>query len=52
MNEFEDVLQTHLERLEAGEPLANCLEELPATEKQLLQLAALLREMPFPYPGG
>ncbi|MCB9434156.1 MAG: FecR domain-containing protein [Ardenticatenaceae bacterium] len=48
MNEFEDVLQTHLERLEAGEPLANCLEELPATEKQLLQLAALLREMPFP----
>lgn len=48
MNEFEDVLQTHLECLEAGESLANCLEGLPAAEKQLLQLAATLRDMPFP----
>jgi hypothetical protein len=49
MNDFADLLQEHLERLEAGEPLGNCLEGLPEEEATLLQIAASLRELPYAY---
>jgi len=49
MNDFADLLQEHLERLEAGEPLGNCLEGLPEEEASLLQIAASLRELPYAY---
>ena len=48
MSEFETILQERLERLEAGEPLDACLEGLTEEEAGLLQMAAVLREMPIP----
>lgn len=44
MNELEERLQERLERLEAGEPLADCLAGLPESEAALLTLAAALPE--------
>jgi hypothetical protein len=44
MNELEERLQERLERLEAGEPLADCLAGLPENEAALLTLAATLPE--------
>ena len=52
MNDFADLLQEHLERLEAGEPLGTCLEGLPEEEATLLQIAASLRELPYARPMG
>ncbi len=44
MNELEERLQERLERLEAGEPLADCLADLPENEAVLLTLAVALPE--------
>ena len=44
----EELLQTRLERLEAGKPLGACLAGLPEDEADLLTLAARLGEVQYP----
>jgi hypothetical protein len=48
MSELEELLNERLEQLETGAPLEVCLAGLPKVEAELLQLATLLREMPYP----
>ena len=48
MNEVEELLQQKLERLEAGESLEACLAGLPEDEAELLKVAAMLRQLPYP----
>lgn len=48
MTDFETILQERLEKLEAGEPLHDCLADLPQDEADALQLAANLRQLSLP----
>jgi len=52
MNEFDDVLQEHLERLEAGESLETCIADLSPEDAELLQLAAQLQHFEVPIPAA
>jgi hypothetical protein len=44
----EDTLQQRLEQLEAGVPLDVCLKDLSQQDRELLKMAATLREAPSP----
>lgn len=46
MSELEQVLQQHIEQLEAGEPVEACLAGLPEQEMDALRLIASMRTMP------
>ena len=48
MNELEDLFQEKMEQVEAGEPLEVCLIGLPAEDAELLRLATMLRDVPYP----
>lgn len=48
MIEPEELLQQRLEQLEAGQPLAACLQGLPERESRILQMIASLKIVPFP----
>ena len=48
MIEPEELLQQRLEQLEAGQPLADCLQGLPERESRILQMIAALKTVPFP----
>ena len=48
MIEPEELLQQRLEQLEAGQPLATCLQGLPERETRILQMIAALKTVPFP----
>ena len=48
MKELEDLFQEKMEQVEAGEPLEACLAGLPAEDAELLRLAAMLRDVPYP----
>ncbi len=50
MNNIDDILQERLERLEAGESLADCLVGLSPEDAELLQLASQLRQFEAPLP--
>jgi len=52
MNEFDNVLQERLERLEAGESLETCLAGLSPEDADLLQLAAQLQQFEVPIPAA
>ena len=44
----EDLLQERLEQLENGAPLSKCLAGLPENEKEMIRVAAALRDVPVP----
>lgn len=48
MTKTADLLNQRLERLELGEPLESCLEDLPPVEAGALELAALLARIETP----
>jgi hypothetical protein len=51
MNELDDLLQLHLVKLEAGEPLDAALAELPEETAAILATAAELKQVPLPEPS-
>ena len=48
MKQAEDYLQELVERLEDGEPVADCFAGLPAEEAEIVQLIDAMRKLPFP----
>ncbi len=52
MEERDELLQKRIERLEAGEPLEACLDELPAEEAELLRLVSTIRDARYPALSG